>query len=285
LTASSNNRSSVLSFFVYSNLFIAACAVFMVYQTAELLLHSRPDPSFIGFVASATICSYSFHWYLTPDIELDSSRLRWLKKFRPVHLLFFVIGLLAAVYYGIGLANHWPWLLLAAFITFLYSAPKIPHPLFRSLRKVAIGKTIFLAFVWMYVTTLLPLQISEQAWQPEFTIFAASRFFLIYAICIIFDYRDREYDRSIGIRSLITWLSERSIAILFAVSLLSFLLLNLLLLHYGYPPLLIGILILPGIITACLYSYAIRNFSDIVYYFILDGLMAFSSIITLLPGI
>lgn len=271
-----------LAFLVYSNLFIAACAVLMVFQTCRLLLHSDPDFSFLAFVFCATLCSYSFHWHLTPDIDMDSDRLRWLKNYRKVHLVLFVIGVLGAAYFGSFLLRHWPWLLLAAFITFLYSAPKIPHPFFRMLRKVALGKTIFLAFMWMYVTTALPLQLSDKPWQPDFSLFSLSRFFFIYAICIIFDYRDKEYDKSIGIRSLITWLNDKGIAILFATSLLAFALFTLLLLYYGYSYAVIGALLLPGLIAAALYRHVTKEFSDILYYFILDGLMALSAMITLL---
>lgn len=241
-----NILAAFLRFFVFSNFFIAGCAVLMVWQTCQLLLHTSADFDFIAFVFFATICSYSFHWYLTPDMVLDSSRLHWLKKNRIVHIVLFLTGLPGAAFYGIRMIQHWPWLLLAAFITFLYSAPKIPHPLFRLLRKVALGKTIFLAFVWMYVTTLLPLQVSHQAWRPEFWVFAGSRFFLIYAICILFDFRDREYDRSIGIRSLITWLNEKGIRALFIASLMVFVLFTLLLLQYGYAWPVVGLLLAPG---------------------------------------
>lgn len=273
--------SGFLRFFVYSNFFIAACAVLMVYQTCDLLLGTYPDFNFIVFVFCATVCSYSFHWWLTPDIESGSARLRWLKKNRAVHLVLFFAGLPLVIFYGIRMADHWPWLLLAAFITFLYSAPKIPYRIFRLLRKVALGKTIFLAFVWMYVTTILPLQVSDQPWRTDFGLFAGSRFFLIYAICILFDYRDREYDRSIGIRSLITWLSEKGILALFVLSLLIFAVFTLLLLREGYSYPVAGLLLVPGIILAFLYKQVTKKFSDIVYYFILDGLMALSAILTL----
>jgi 4-hydroxybenzoate polyprenyltransferase len=281
----SHQKPGLFFVFVYSNLFIAVCAILMVYQTCDLLLHTQPDASFVGFIFFSTICSYSFHWYLTPDIDLDSSRLRWLKKNRKIHLILFFAGLPGALYYGISLFSHWPWLLLAAFVTFLYSAPKIPHPFFRALRKVALGKTLFLAFVWMYVTTLLPLQLSGKPWQIDFSLFAASRFFFIYAICILFDYRDREYDKSIGIRSLITWLSKKGIMFLFFGSLLAFTLFTLLLLQFGYDYKIVAILLLPGLITAVLYNHATKKFSDTLYYFVLDGLMALSAIITLIPGI
>jgi len=271
------------SFFIYSNLFIALCAVVMVYQTYELLLHNAPDIYFIAFVFSASICSYSFHWYLTPaDIEVTSSRTQWLSSHKNVHVILFVIGLAGVAVSSFFLLDHWHWLLLSAFVTFLYSAPKIPHSYFTALRKVALAKTIFLAFVWMYVTTILPLLISDQPWRTEFSLFSAGRFFLIYAICILFDYRDREYDKSIGIRSLITWLSDRNITRLFVLSSLLFAFFTGWLFLYGYSYIVIILLLIPGVITAGLHRFAKRNFSDMLYYFVLDGLMALSSLLTLL---
>lgn len=275
-----------VAFLVYSNLFIAACAVLMIWQTCRLLLHASPGIDFTGFAFCATVCSYSFHWWLTPDMESPSERLHWLKKNRTVHLVLGIAGLAGAAGFGFLLRDHWPWLLLAAFITFLYSAPKIPHPWFTLLRRVALGKTIFLAFVWMYVTTLLPLQVSGQPWRGDFFLFAASRFFLIYAICILFDYRDREYDRSIGIRSLVTWLNEKGILALFILSLLAFAGFTAAMSLYGYSITIIGILLAPGIVIAALYRPATGKWagSDRIYYLLLDGLMAFSAVLQLITG-
>lgn len=271
----------IFHFFVFSNLFIACCAVLMAYQTSLLLTGLPPGFEFSGFVFFATITSYSFHWYLTPDIEdIDSDRLRWLTRNRRIHLVFLVLGVAGVTYFSYYLLHHWKDLLIVAFATFLYSAPKIPHPLFRALRKVALGKTIFLAFVWMYVTTVLPVKVSTIHWFPDFTLFAISRFFLIYTICILFDYRDRDYDRSIGIRSLITWLSERGVLYLYVLSLLIFGVSTLLLLKFGWNYQTVALLIIPGLILSFIYRYAIRHFSDILFYFYLDGLMALSALLT-----
>ncbi len=270
-------------FFIYSNLFIALCAVLMVHQTSELLLHTVPDIHFSIFVFFATICSYSFHWWLTPvEASAYSSRMEWLSINRHVHTLLFLAGFAGAAISSFFLLAYWPWLLLSALVTFLYSAPKVPHPYFRLLRKLALGKTIFLALVWVYVTTILPIVISNQAWKPAFTLFAASRFFLVYAICILFDYRDREYDIQIGIRSLITWLSERSITILFIASLLVFGVLTIWMIQFGQTSQSVFMLLLPGAVTAALYNHARKNFSDLLYYFILDGLLALSALLTLI---
>jgi len=269
-------------FFVYSNLFIAACAVLMVIQAYQLLLHTTPDWNVLGFVFFATICSYSFHWYLSSDSAPGSSRFLWQQRYQSIHIIFLIIGALGAGTFFLLLSKHWFWLMLSAVPTFLYTAPKIPHKYFRLLRKIALGKTIFLAMVWMYVTTVLPVEISGSDRAGDFYLFIVSRFFLIYAICILFDRRDREEDKAKGIRSLITFLEERGIKILFIASLLVFAVATISLWFYQYNMLTIFILLIPGIITAALYNYSWNNLSDILYYFTLDGLMALSSVLTLL---
>jgi 1,4-dihydroxy-2-naphthoate octaprenyltransferase len=161
----------------------------------------------------------------------------------------------------------------------------LPHRFFKTLRKVALGKTIFLAFVWMYVTTILPVIISDREWNTSYVLFAVSRFFQIYAICILFDYRDREDDKAEGIKSLITYLNEKGILYLFTFSIIIFGICTMFLYRYDYKISDILILLIPGILTAALYKYAKRNFSDTFYYFILDGLMAFSALVMLITGI
>lgn len=275
----------IADFFVYSNLFIGVCAIAMTLQSYWLLGYDRPDWHLTAFIFFSTLCSYSFHWYLTGNSIHYSARIAWLQEYRWVHAFFFIIGLVGAGWFLLSLWTYSVWLLIAVFVTFLYSAPKIPHPLFRMLRKVAIGKTIFLAFVWMYVTTILPAVLSGNQWSAGFILFTVSRFFLIYSICILFDYRDRDDDKAAGIRSLITYLNEGSITLLFYASLCVFLICTVLMTLYGYDPLTVTALAIPGIITALIYSYARRHFQDMLYYFVLDGLMAVSTALMLLTRI
>lgn len=274
-----------LSFLIYSNLFIAACAVLMVQQTAWLFLHHDAATDIVRFVFFATVCSYNFHYYLTIHSVIPSERIKWQLRNRLPVLLFFLAGLAGAIFFFIRLKEHWLWLTPAVIATFLYSAPKIPHPLFLWLKKVAIGKTIFLAFVWMYVTAALPLLITDIEWNPGFTWYAINRFFFIYCISILFDYRDRADDKASGVRSLITFLNEKQITRLFLFSLILFAITILLLEQYILLKGDLLLLLIPGIITALLYNYARKNFSDLLYFVILDGLMAFSALLMLIARI
>jgi 4-hydroxybenzoate polyprenyltransferase len=276
---------SILRHFIYSNLFIAGCAILMVLQTCIFLVKADTPTDLLGFVFFSTICSYSFHWYLTPGSVIASPRIDWLRKYRLVHTIFFFAGLAGAIFFFFRLSAWWPWMIIPAVMAFLYSAPKIPHPWFRLLREVALGKTIFLAFVWMYVTTVLPVAVTGGKMDTAFYLFVIHRFFYIYAICVLFDYRDRTDDKASGVKSLITYLGEKSITVIFMFSLLTGTIAAVLLNRYGYDWTNIFLLILPGLITLSLYSYARRNFSDILYYLVLDGLMALSAILMLVARI
>lgn len=253
----------------------------MVYQTG-ILFHIQLPFALYGFVFFGSVCSYNFHWYLTPpNIPHPSEKLRWAITNKSVHLVLFIIGLIGSGIFTFLLINHWFWLGVTAFVTFMYSAPKIPHPLFSGIRKIAIGKTIFLAFSWAHVTSLLPLVITIKYLQAPHIWFVINRFFFIYAICILFDYRDIEEDRKAGIKSLITFLNDRGVATLFWCSIAIFAISSFVLLNYFSLPVIIALLI-PGIILCFLYPTSKKNSSDYLYYFVLDGLMMLSSPLLLL---
>jgi len=254
----------------------------MVWQTSQLVLGQPPSGRLMGFVFFSTICSYNFHWYLTPRSVRVNKRALWTQRHKILHFVLYLVGLVGAAVYFFYLLPHLPALCFGAFVTFLYSAPKLPQPIFRRLSHIAVVKTIFLTFVWMYVTSVLPIFIADAHWNAGAILFAISRFFLIYAICILFDYRDREDDKADGIRSLITLLDERGIDWLFILSLTLFALSTIALCFCRYPAFYILLLLVPGAILAGLYKRAKVDFSDYLYYFVLDGLMMFSGLLMLI---
>lgn len=269
----------IFDFFLFTSLFISCCAVIMVYQAYSLIIAKPVNFYFAAFVFFSTVCSYNFHWALTPHSIAPSQRLQWDEKHESYHLLLSIAGLAGAVPCFFFIKEHWFYIGIAAILTFLYTAPKISFPPFQWLKKIAIGKTIFLAMTWTYVTAVLPILIDGNIAAEKAIFFCAGQFFFIYAICILFDFRDREYDKAEGIRSMITYFNERGINILFAISISVFFVLSLLLRQTGIQWINIMLLLLPAILLISLYKYAKRNSSDYVYYFILDGLMMLSGLL------
>ncbi len=271
----------VFDFFVFSSLFVAVCAVAMVWQTYHLF-HLPLFYSFLGFVFSGTLCSYNFHWYLTPDFQSGSVKVNWSVANRNLHLTLFLISAIAASYFLFQLRQHWLWLLITAFVTFLYSAPKIPYYPFTELRKIAVAKTLFLALAWMHITAALPLLLLDVTWQPTNYLFVLNRFFLLYPICILFDYRDRESDRKEGIRSIITLSDDKTIDIFFWGCLVASFITCIILYFYHVSILTIIALAAPVVVLGFLYNPLKTNFSDYWYYFVVDGLTALSPLLLLI---
>lgn len=251
----------------------------MVYQVYTLIIDKPANIHLLGFVFFSTVCSYNFHWALTPHSITPSQRLRWDENHKNYHFLLSVAGLAGAAFCFFFLKEHWFFIGVAAVLTFLYSAPKISLPPFQWLKKIAIGKTIFLAMTWTYVTAILPILIEGKVEPGKAIFFCAGQFFFIYSICILFDFRDREDDKLDGIRSMITNFNERGVDILFVISILLFFVTCILLKPQGIQWHNLIILFIPALVLISLYNYAKRNFSDYLYYFVLDGLMMFSGLI------
>jgi len=249
----------------------------MTYQTF-LLYNYQVNYTLLAFVGCGTVCSYNFHWLLTPAPATTASKAHWHFKHRFLHISLTTIGLIGAGYFGIHLLTYWPWLLSIAFITFLYSAPKLPFPIFHQLQKIAVAKTAFLTLVWTYVTGILPLVVNTNDWSWAQHLYIFNRFFLIYAICILFDNRDKESDRQQGIRSLVTTITDKGISVLFWSSIAVTLLSNIAIFYFFTISVAITFLV-PLLILISLNIPLNKTESDYYYYFVLDGLMMLSGLL------
>jgi 4-hydroxybenzoate polyprenyltransferase len=250
----------------------------MTWQSCHLL-HLTISGDYYWFVFFASTCSYNFHWYLTHQSNSSTVRIQWSLRHKNTHLLFYFAGVIGSLIFFYKLRQHWFGLFFATLLTFLYSAPKIPLPYFRFLKQVAFGKTIFLSTVWTYVTGIMPVFIAGEHFNHEMKWFAASRFFLIYGICILFDYRDRADDKEEGIRTMVNYFDETGVNRLFVFSIIACIIFTFGLLFSSVSFLTVLILIIPAITLFSIYPLAKKSTSDYLYYFVLDGLMMLSALL------
>src|SRR5258708_25736842 len=103
----------------------------MIWQTSHLLLVSSPSGRLVGFVFFSTICSYNFHWYLTPGSVSLSRRVGWNQHHKILHFILFLVGGIRATIYFFSLLPYLLALCFRAFVTFLDFSSHIPHPFFR----------------------------------------------------------------------------------------------------------------------------------------------------------
>lgn len=277
LPAAGSYLIDALRLLVFSNIFIVVCAVVMSVHTS-LFFSLQFNFFLLAFTASGTLCSYSLHWALPSAHYLLSPREKWSLSHRNLLLVLFGAGFLLSAFFLWELRLYISGILPLIILTFLYSSGKLPAGPFRVFRKYFFGKTIYLAAMWTLVTIYLPFMVSGGKWDLTHTIFICSRFFFLFAICILFDLRDREADSAGGIKSLITLLERTDIRKLFHSSLIiSFLFTVALFGTVAFT--IILFMILPVVVTAVVYQYSVQTRSELWFYFFLDGLMMLSGIL------
>ncbi|MCC6865630.1 MAG: UbiA family prenyltransferase [Ignavibacteria bacterium] len=280
-----NNSFSILKkillSLIFSNIYIVICSIIMTLYTAKLFSFKTGFYPLI-FIASGTLTSYSFHWLLPSGHRELSPRDIWSKKYRLLLLLLLVLGSAGTIYSMFILKEHLLKLIPLIFLTFLYSSGKLPKGPFLYLRKYFFGKTIYLSIMWALVTVYLPLAFSNLQWDISSYLFFVNRFTMLFAICILFDLRDKEADTLIGIKSLITTLSYRGIKILFYTSLIISAACVVVLFTKGTGLTDTIIMLLPAVLSAAGYQYSLKTRSDLWFYLYLDGLMMLSGIISIL---
>lgn len=256
----------------------------MAFQTAYLFRFPH-NYFFYGFVFSGTVCSYNLHWALTPKLfknpMLPATGLNRIPV--RMHIALSIAGFVCAIILFVLLRHYWLWLAAAGVISFLYTAPKLPWRITRFLQKIAYGKTIFLTLAWTYITAVLPFLVTKTPIEEAQILFCVNRFFLIYAICILFDLRDRDSDRQEGIKSMITEYTHAAVDRIYIGVMTVFFVTSLLLAFY-FPLRAIIAINIPGMFLLFGYSWFKKQRSDFVYNFMLDGLMIFSLPLLLLFG-
>ncbi|MEO8209311.1 MAG: UbiA family prenyltransferase, partial [bacterium] len=267
-----------IQIFVFGNIYISLCAVVMVLYTTQLFNLNISTNIFL-FIFFATLNSYSFHWFLTPDIHSDSERYIWVNNNKTLLLILFIISSICSLIFIYFLRKYILILLIAAAVTFFYSASKIPFKPFTYLKKIIVGKTIYLAVVWTFVTAILPVLLSEKIWEDQNTFFFINRFFLIYPVCLLFDYRDKDEDKKQNIKNIVGLISLKALRLFYYICLLIFFISSVVLIYYDFSLIQFIIIVLPGIFLLFSFGYSINTKSDYWYYMYLDGLMMLSGIV------
>jgi hypothetical protein len=273
-----NDTLRFFDFFVFSNLYLSLGTVLMCWTT-NYYVGGHVVSVYLVFVFLATLCSYCLHWALTEG-EPDTLRMQWTIEYRKLLFLFFSLAAFGAIYTGWSLLQYWKWILPLVVLTFLYTAPKIPFRPFSYLKGFALGKTVYLAFVWTAVTVVLPIILSDIAWTPSIICFLCNRFLLFLLSCVLFDYKDRKEDA--GIKNLITYINEPMLNWIFGALLCLFFLSSVYLYSFDYSinkELNAFALNLPALLLGTTFSISKKTKNDRWFFVFLDGLMFLTGVI------
>ena len=278
---------SSLDFLIFSNLFIACCAVAQGLVT-YYLLKLPPDYYVLAFVFFSTLLIYNLSMLLSKPEQAQKSpfkRVRWIYS----HHRFVISITLIAAFCIIPIALLYLSLqakLLMSFVGIISIAYNLP---FLSINKKKIGlrnlpgiKLFLISFVWSVSCVLLPIVELENNYGisvslAETIILVAKRFLFICAITIPFDIRDLFQDKLYALKTIPVMLGEKK-AWIFCQTLLGAYLVLLILFTKTINLEVIG-LVLTILITGWLIFKSNFKKNEYYYFFFLDGTMILQYVI------
>lgn len=206
-----------LDFLLFSNIFIALCAVAQGLVTYHLL-NARPDEHVLGILFSATLALYNFSIFLSKPKQPEKSpflRVRWIFSHHRLMITITIIAVLSLVPLFLFLSATSKILLaFLALISVTYNLPLFSfHGKSFSLRNIPGIKLFIIALVWALSAVLLPVLELENniitVTSRDTILLIAKRFLLVAVLIVPFDIRDLYQDKHYDLKTIPVMLGEK----------------------------------------------------------------------------
>jgi len=265
---------------LFSNIFIALCAVAQGLVTYQLL-GAEPEKYVLGLLFCSTLALYNFSILLSKPKKPESSpfrRVRWIFSHYRLMITLTIIAALAILPLVLFLNTAAQILLISlALISVAYSLPifSIQDKHF-GLRNIPGVKLFLISMVWALSCVLLPILELEGNTGVSVTvtdtiILIAKRFLFIAAITVPFDIRDLFQDKSNELKTIPVIVGEKK-ALLICQGLLLIYLVLLFLFTNRFDSNFLG-LMLTIFLTGWLIFKSKWKRNEYYYFLYLDGTM------------
>lgn len=272
---------SILDFLLFSNIFIAFCAVSQGLVT-YYLLKLQPDKYVLTFLFFSTLLVYNLSMLLSKPKEPQKSpfkRVRWIFSHHRLTISITLIAILSIIPLSLW---HLSFLsqLLMAFIGLIALAYNFPFLKLNdkkiSLRNLPGIKLFLIGIVWATSCVLLPIIQIDSTSDISFPItetllLVAKRFLFICAITIPFDIRDLFQDKLYELKTIPVMLGEKK-AWLVCQALLVLYLVLLILFTKELNLNVIGLALTIFLTGWLIFKSNIKR-NEYYYFFFLDGTM------------
>jgi len=278
---------STLDFLLFSNLFIAFCAVAQGLVT-YYLLKLPPDNYVLAFVFFSTLLVYNLSMLLSKPKDPSKSpfkRVRWIFSHHRLIISITLIAILCIIPITLLYLSIQAKLLMS-FVGIIAVAYNFPFLSFNQ-RKIGLRnlpgiKLFLIAFVWSVSCVLLPIVELENNYGisvslGETVLLIAKRFLFICAITIPFDIRDLFQDKLYELKTIPVMLGEKK-AWIFCQALLGAYIVLLILFTKTINLDVIGIA-LTIFLTGWLIFKSNLKKNEYYYFFFLDGTMILQYVI------
>ncbi|MCB0608095.1 MAG: hypothetical protein H6562_06410 [Lewinellaceae bacterium] len=195
---------------MYGNLWIAACALALAFQTQFVLTGAFRFSPVAAFVFFGTLSLYGLHRIIglnKVQAFKNKGRFAVISRFTS-HILFYAgVSAVAAAWYWFKIpVRIWPWLLFPGLLGGGYVIPIFKGKRLRDFNDI---KIFLIAVVWTAFTVLAPAVELHRHLEAGIWLMALERFLFIFAITLPFDLRDLPVDTLTGVRTLPRLLGRR----------------------------------------------------------------------------
>jgi 4-hydroxybenzoate polyprenyltransferase len=272
----------LFEFILFSSIFAAACAVAFCMETNILLNVPLNHYTFYLFVFAATLVQYNLHYLVKKVAVKNSERLSWSQKNKNLHLILLMFGcLLMLITFFSFHWHHFLILVCLGCVSFLYSFPFLPFTKKKRIKDYGLLKIMTLALLWTLVTVWFPVS-DMNVDKLLFTFVFVKRFVFMFILCLLFDVRDIEIDRSEKINTLAVILNKKKSYFLSYLLLLLFVVLSAL--QYFYLPQtgFLWAMLISAVVTFFTIEATRKTNSDFIYLAGIDGMMLLQALLVYL---
>jgi 4-hydroxybenzoate polyprenyltransferase len=272
---------SVFDFLLFSNVFMALCAVAQGLVTFHLI-GSSPIYTILALLFVSTIAIYNFCILLTKPKHPERSenrRVRWFFGHHRLMVTTTIVSILSLIPLFFLVSPESRLLLIfMAVISFAYSLPlfTLGDQKF-GLRNIPGLKQFLITIVWTMSTVLLPILEAQDlnltdVKLRDITILFAKRFLLIAALTVPFDIRDLFEDRESGLKTIPVVIGEKRAYLFCQVLLAGYIVLLFLYRNNGFSKDFLA-LTLTAILAGWLIFKSNWKRDEYYYFFYLDGVL------------
>jgi len=272
-----------LSFIFSHSIFVSLCSVALCYQTV-LLLGYNGNVYLYLLVFFSTLASYNMYWMLSrwrfgTGVHKTALKEGW------SNLIMLILASAGIVVSFLFIPRVWIWLSGSVLFTLLYSLPLWPVKIPFRLKEFGFLKTSLLALAWAYTTVFVPAGLADAEFDIRVWMIFLTRFLFMLMLCIMFDSRDAQIDRIHSLKTLATDLTPSAIKILMLITFTLYMVVGLIFRSvFNDMPQTIAFLAV-GMVTFLVYLRSLKEKGYFFYYFMVDGLMLFSSLLAYLATI
>ncbi len=279
----------VLNFLLFSNVFMALCAVAQALVTFHLI-NAQPVFAVLALLFTSTLGIYNFCILITrPKAPLQSPyvRIRWFFAHYRLMVTFTVICLLSLIplFFMVSLQSKILLVFMGA-LSVLYGLPLFSVDSHKfGLRNIPGLKAILITIVWVASSVLLPVLEAQDRTltdvsMRDIVILVAKRFLFIAALTVPFDIRDLFQDRQSGLKTIPVVLGEKRAYLFCQVLLAGYILLLFMFRNEGFTTDFIA-LTLTAVLTGWLIFKSTWEKNEYYYFFYLDGVLILQYVLLL----